>query len=131
QPSGYIVDVNNAGGHQAMIPWQNKEPFYRRVYDLFPGETFNHVLILGAGSGSDVATALAKGVKSVTAVEIDPEIQALGAQFNPDKPYSNPNVKVVVDDGREFLRNTGQKYDLIIFALPDSLTLTSSVANLR
>ena len=35
QPSGYIVDVNNAGGHQAMIPWQDKEPFYRaRLRDL-------------------------------------------------------------------------------------------------
>src|SRR5439155_22983428 len=92
---------------------------------------FNHALILGAGSGSDVATALAYGVESVTAVEIDPEIQALGAEFHPDRPYSDPRVSVVIDDGREFLRNTGQKYDLIIFALPDSLTLTSSVANLR
>ena len=34
-------------------------------------------------------------------------------------------------DGRVFLRNTNDKYDLIIFALPDSLTLTSSIANLR
>jgi hypothetical protein len=34
-------------------------------------------------------------------------------------------------DGRVFLRNTTQKFDLIIFALPDSLTLTSSIANLR
>ncbi|MFL5731852.1 MAG: spermidine synthase [Chloroflexia bacterium] len=131
QPSGYIVDVNNAGGHQAMIPWQAKEPFYRRVYEIFGGQTFKHALILGAGSGSDVATALAYGVSDVTAVEIDPQIQALGARFHPDKPYSDPRVRVVIDDGREFLRNTGQKYDLIIFALPDSLTLTSSVANLR
>ncbi len=133
QPSGYIVDVNNAGGHQSMIPWQDKEPFYRRVYEVFPGaeKHFNHALILGAGSGSDVATALAYGVSSVTAVEIDPEIQALGAQFHPNHPYSDPRVNVVIDDGRAFLRNTNQKYDLIIFALPDSLTLTSSVANLR
>ena len=45
-----------------MIPWQDKEPFYRRVYDIFPGHSFNNALILGAGSGSDVATALANGV---------------------------------------------------------------------
>jgi hypothetical protein len=37
----------------------------------------------------------------------------------------------VNDDGRVFLRHTKEKYDLIIFALPDSLTLTSSIANLR
>ncbi len=74
-PSGYIVDVNNAGGHQSMIPWQYKEPFYRRVYELFPGRSFQHALILGAGSGSDTATALAYGVHSITAVEIDPTIR--------------------------------------------------------
>jgi hypothetical protein len=131
QPSGYLVDVNNAGGHQSMIPWQAKEPFYRLVYQLFDDRPFTSALILGAGSGSDVATALAYGVRDITAVEIAPQIQALGEQYNPDHPYSSPNVRVVVNDGREYLRNTQRKYDLIIFALPDSLTLTSSVANLR
>ncbi len=131
QPSGYLVDVNNAGGHQAMVPWQSKEPFYRRVYEIFHDRPFANALILGAGSGSDVATALAYGVQDITAVEIDPEIQSLGQQFNPDRPYNNPNVHVVINDGREYLRNTNRKYGLIIFALPDSLTLTSSVANLR
>ncbi len=119
-PSGYIVDVNNAGGHQSMIPWQYKEPFYRRLYELFPGKSFHHALILGAGSGSDTATALAYGVQSITAVEIDPTIQKLGAQYNPDHPYSNSHVKVVINDGRNFLQNTNERYDLIIFALHDS-----------
>src|SRR5947199_9328216 len=130
-PSVYIVDVNNAGGHQAMVPWQYKEPFYRRVYELFNGSSFKHAMILGAGSGPDVSTARVYGVKSVTAVEIDPTIQQLGVRFNPDQPYSDPRVKVVINDGRSFLQNDKGKYDLIIFALPDSLTLTSSNTSLR
>ena len=130
-PAGYIVDVNNAGGHQSMIPWQYKEPFYRRLYQIFPGTSFHHALILGAGSGSDVATALAYGVHSITAVEIDPTILNLGVRFNPDHPYNDPRVKVVINDGRAFLENTTDKFDLIIFALPDSLTLTSSNTSLR
>ncbi len=130
-PSGYIVDVNNAGGHQSMVPWQYKEPFYRRMYEIFPGSSFHHALILGAGSGSDVSTALAYGVQSITAVEIDPTIQQLGARYNPDQPYRNPRVKVVINDGRAYLQNTTERYDLIIFALPDSLTLTSSNTTLR
>ena len=130
QPSGYNLDVNSIG-HQSMIPWQAKEPFYRRVYELFPGASFERALILGAGTGSDTATALANGVKSITAVEIDPVIQKLGAKFHPDQPYADPRVKLVNADGRVFLRNTSEKFDLIIFALPDSLTLTSSIANLR
>jgi hypothetical protein len=130
QPSGYELDVNSIG-HQSMIPWQSKEPFYRRVYELFPDARFQHALILGAGTGSDTATALAHHVQQITAVEIDPVIQRLGAQLHPDRPYSDPRVKLVNNDGRVFLRNTAEKYDLIIFALPDSLTLTSSIANLR
>jgi SAM-dependent methyltransferase len=129
-PAGYNLDVNSIG-HQSMIPWRDKEPFYRRVYELFPGASFERALILGAGTGSDAATALAHGVQSVTAVEIDPVIAKLGAQFHPDRPYSDPRVRLVNADGRVFLRNTNEKFDLIIFALPDSLTLTSSIANLR
>jgi hypothetical protein len=131
QPAGYIVDVNNAGGHQAMIPWKYKEPFYKLVYQMFPGKTFHNALILGAGTGSDVDIALHEGVQSITAVEIDPTILKLGKQLNPDQPYSNPRVHTVVNDGRAFLENTTDKYDLIIFALPDSLTLTSSNTSLR
>lgn len=130
QPSGYELDVNSIG-HQSMIPWQSKEPFYRRVYELFPDAKFQHALILGAGTGSDTATALAHGVQQITAVEIDPVIQRLGAELHPDRPYSDSRVRLVNNDGRVFLRNTKEKYDLIIFALPDSLTLTSSIANLR
>src|SRR6266849_789368 len=87
KPDGYIVDVNNFG-HQAMTSWQFKEPFYQRVYQLFGNGSFHHALILGAGTGSDTAIALAYGVNSVTAVEIDPTIQQLGARLNPDQPYS-------------------------------------------
>jgi hypothetical protein len=128
--NGYIVNVNNSG-HQTMIPWQDKEPFYRRLYQIFPGSSFHHALILGAGTGSDVSTALANGVQDVTAVEIDPTIQNLGYQHNPDHPYSNPHVHMVINDGRSFLQNTTERFDLIIFALPDSLTLTSSNTSLR
>lgn len=129
-PDGYIVDVNNAGGHQSMTSWQYKEPFYQAVYKIF-GKTFHHALIIGAGTGSDTAIALAYGVDSITAVEIDPTIQALGARFHPNHPYQSPKVHVVINDGRSFLQNTTDTFDLIVFALPDSLTLTSSQTSLR
>src|SRR5229473_2498345 len=129
-PNGYFVDVNGTG-HQYMTNWQNKEPFYKEVYRIFGSGSFHHALILGAGTGSDTAIALAHGVDSITAVEIDPTIYQLGAQLNPDHPYSDPRVHVVINDGRSFLQNTTDHYDLIIFALPDSLTLTSSNTTLR
>ena len=129
-PNGYSVAVNDIG-HQVMTSWPYKEPFYKEVYRIFGSGSFHHALILGAGTGSDTAIALAYGVDSITAVEIDPTIQQLGARLNPDQPYSDPRVHVVINDGRSFLQNTTDHYDLIIFALPDSLTLTSSNTSLR
>ncbi|WP_449062733.1 spermidine synthase [Planomonospora algeriensis] len=89
------------------------------------------MLIVGAGSGTDVAIALSKGAKRVDAVEIDPRLRELGGAHHPDRPYADPRVTVHITDGRAFLEQTGKKYDLILFALPDSLTLVSGASSLR
>jgi hypothetical protein len=127
---GYVINESNVA-HQYATHYLNKESFYFRVYDLFKDKLFKKVLVLGAGTGSDVAIALNNGAEEIDAVEIDPVIYRLGLTLHPDHPYDDPRVKVYVDDGRSFLRHSTQKYDLIIFALPDSLTLTSSYSSLR
>jgi hypothetical protein len=128
---GWELNVNESG-HQSMMPSDEKEPFYRSPYDLFGSGQFQHVLIIGAGSGSDSAIGLKYGqVGHIDAVEIDPVIARLGRQFHPEQPFSDPRVSVHVDDGRSFLRKSTDQYDLIIFALPDSLTLTSQFSSLR
>ncbi len=128
---GYELNVNESG-HQAMLPSEEKEPFYRAPYELFGAGQFQKVMIIGAGSGSDTAIGLKYGqVGHIDAVEIDPVIARLGQQFHPEQPFSDPRVTVHVDDGRSFIRKSTEKYDLIIFALPDSLTLTSQFASLR
>ncbi len=127
---GHVINVNNVG-HQIATHYLNKENFYFRVYDLFGAKPFKKVLVLGSGTGSDIAIALSNGAEQVDAVEIDPVIHRLGITLNPDRPYDDPRVHVYINDGRSFLRNTTEKYDLIVFALPDSLTLTSSYSSLR
>jgi SAM-dependent methyltransferase len=125
------VNVNGIP-HQALHPVAaQKEQFYDQLYKWFPGRQYPQVLIVGAGSGTDVAMALANGAGHVDAVEIDPAIQQLGIDNHPDHPYQDPRVTRYINDGRAFLRNTDKKYDLVIFALPDSLTLVSSTANIR
>ncbi|MEV1172228.1 spermidine synthase [Nonomuraea sp. NPDC049784] len=89
------------------------------------------VLIVGAGSGTDVAIALTKGANRVDAVEIDPKLRELGGSVHPDRPYDDPRVTTHITDGRAFLERTSDKYDLILFALPDSLTLVSGASSLR
>jgi len=95
------------------------------------GRPFENVLIIGAGSGNDVSRALQWGAQHVDAVEIDPVIYSLGRTYHYDSPYSDPRVTVHLDDGRNFLRSTDRKYDLIIYALVDSLVLHSSYSNIR
>jgi SAM-dependent methyltransferase len=124
-----VVEVNNIF-HQSMARVDHKEYFYQWPYMVF-GNTFDNVLVLGAGSGTDVAAALIHGAKHVDAVEIDPVIVRLGRQFHPDRPYFDPRVTVVTDDARHFLRTTERKYDLVVFALIDSLTMQSSFSGVR
>lgn len=89
------------------------------------------VLIVGAGNGNDVAIALAHGARHVDAVEIDPKLYQIGVDHHPNHPYSDPRVTIHITDGRAFLEHADHMYDLIIFALPDSLTLVSGQASLR
>ena len=124
-----VVEVNNIF-HQSMAPVEQKEYFYQWPYVVF-GDTFENVLVLGAGSGTDVAAALRHGAKHVDAVEIDPVIVSLGRQYHPDHPYSDQRVTVLTDDARHFLRTTTKQYDLVVFALIDSLTMQSSFSGVR
>jgi spermidine synthase len=107
-----------------------QEPFYDEPYRRVPNPPQN-VLIVGAGTGTDVSIALSHGVRHVDAVEIDPRLLAFGEQHNPDHAYQDPRVTTHVNDGRAFLERTHEKYDLILFALPDSLTLVSGASALR
>jgi SAM-dependent methyltransferase len=124
-----VVEVNNIF-HQSMAPVQHKEYFYQWPYTAF-GDGFEDVLILGAGSGTDVAASLLHGSKHIDAVEIDPVILRLGRELHPDRPYADPRVTIINDDARHFLRTTPKKYDLVVFALIDSLTLQSSFTSVR
>jgi SAM-dependent methyltransferase len=99
--------------------------------DAGPRNPLDNVLVVGAGNGNDVAVALAHGAKHVDAVEIDPKLYQIGFDNHPNHPYQDARVSVHITDGREFLEHTTQQYDLIVFALPDSLTLVSGQASLR
>jgi hypothetical protein len=95
---------------------------------------FKRVLIIGAGSGNDVARAcqwIGHDAK-IDAVDIDPVIQNLGMTYHDDQPYADPRVTRINNDGRNFLRKApSAEYDLVVFALIDSLVLTSGYSNLR
>ena len=126
------VDVN-AIPHQTARTYTSMltyTPFYFSPYNIL-GRTPGHVLIIGAGTGNDVEAALKAGATRVDAVEIDPEIYAIGKQLAPAHPYDDPRVHVHVDDGRAFIQASSEHYDVIVLALTDSLTLVSGQSALR
>jgi SAM-dependent methyltransferase len=129
-----LVNVNGLP-HQAYFPAVGPEgytnPVYNLTYESIPDNKLDDVLVIGAGGGNDVSVALERGAKHVDAVEIDPRLYDLGKSRHPDRVYSDPRVTAHIDDGRAFLENTDKKYDLVIFALPDSLTLVSGNSALR
>jgi spermidine synthase len=133
KPGRHWIDVNNLA-HQGMQRIGETGAAYMLPYLLnrdAGGRPFRDVLIIGAGSGNDVSAALRQGAGHVDADEIDPVIAELGRRDHPDHPYQDPRVAVHLDDGRGFLRKTEQRYDLIIYALVDSLALHSSYSSLR
>ena len=138
--NGYLVNVNNTG-YQGMIDRERtaKDPTVStpemREFSQYDLPLLFHphprrVLIVGAGTGNDVAGALRHGVENVTAVEIDPVIIALGEKYHPEQPYSSPKVQLVNDDARSFFASSEDRFDVISFGLLDSHT-TTAMTNAR
>lgn len=130
------ADIIFANGiiHQFMHPASQAGPgYYGYPYRLMQqaGHSSDRVLIIGAGSGTDVAVALQYGAREIDAVEIDSRIIDIGKKFHPDHPYADNRVSLHIADGRQFLQTTDKKYDLIVFALPDSLMRLSAMNSVR
>ena len=134
---GYNLNVNH-DYHQRMLDLSDgsreikatsrARPYYNLPYRFAKPEL---VLVVGAGSGNDVASALRHAAEYVEAVEIDPLILRLGKELHPERPYSSSKVHIVNDDARAFFKKSHKKYDLIVFGLLDSQTLLSSMSSIR
>ena len=102
---------------------------YNMPYHFYPSPP--SVLVLGAGMGNDVAAALRNGAGRVEAVEIDPLILQLGRDYHFEHPYQSPKVHVVLNDARNYIENSRDQFDLIVFSLLDSHTTASHFTNIR
>jgi len=108
----------------------------RRVYELpfmFSGHTPRSAIVVGAGTGNDVAAALRRGFDRVVSVDIDPAILYTGEQLHPERPYSDPRVTRVADDARAYFgRDAGpERFDVVCYGLLDSHAMFSSMSSLR
>lgn len=133
---GFDVSVNEdshqqaidlSGRHDAIAELATRRRVYDEPYRYGPNE---RVLILGAGTGNDVAAALRAGASQVDAVDIDPVILELGRR-HPERPYSDPRVTVWNREARTFLRQMDREYDKIVLGYVDSHALFSAMSSVR
>ena len=83
------------------------------------------VLIIGGGEGATLREVLAySSVRSATMVDIDQELVELCREhLGPwhRGAFDDPRVRLVFDDGRKFIEDHDDKYDVVIIDLVDML----------
>jgi len=96
---------------------QHKEDADYRTGIAYVGKSKPKLLIIGSGAGAQVLDALHFGASDITAVEVNPIINDIvlhrmsefwGGLFN------QPEVRLVTDEGRSFVRRSREKFDAII-----------------
>lgn len=81
------------------------------------------VLVIGAAGGHELVASLYFGAEHVTGVELNPVTYSLLTRVYADVTghlADNPKVTLVNGDGRWFLKQSKDKYDLVWFVAPDS-----------
>jgi len=81
------------------------------------------VLVIGAAGGHEILASLFFKAGHVTGVELNPATYALLTDVFADFSghlADNPRVTLLNGDGRWFMKQTKEKYDLIWFVAPDS-----------
>jgi spermidine synthase len=88
--------------------------------------------IIGPGGGVDVLRAVANGSPSVTGIEINPIIATdiMRGEFADyaHHLYQIPEVHMHVSDGRSFVRNSRDRYDVVQMTLVDTWASTAAGA---
>jgi hypothetical protein len=89
-------------------------------------------LVIGPGGGPDIMHAVASGSKDITGVEINPIIATtIMREKYPQLSrglYLRPEVHIVVEEGRSFVRRSPQKYDVIQATVVDTWAATAAGA---
>lgn len=88
-------------------------------FSLLQSSSSKRVLLLGGGSTGVINEILKHPVERLDYVELDPELIRISEKY---VRISDPRLNTVFTDGRYFLKNTREKYDVIIINLPPPAT---------
>ncbi len=131
KPTRYplVLEVTNDAGARTFIfpklPSSDYAIIFRNdVSDaVFAVKTNPEVLVIGVGGGKDILSALHLGAKKVTGVELNPlMIDVVQKEFGKfsGRPYDDPRVQIVIDEGRNYIASHKKKYDVIKISVTDT-----------
>lgn len=129
-----IVTIDGAAG-ASMHKFNgdiNTIQYLKNDLDYFPyvlGEN-NKVLIIGPGGGKDILYPLLAASKDISAVEINKSSIDAGMYFSEfnGNIFQRPEVTMYAKDGREFIRKSEDKYDVIFLSLVMNQSQSSAYA---
>jgi spermidine synthase len=92
-------------------------------------------LIIGGGDGGSSEEALKHpSVESLTMVEIDPDVVAVAKehfQAVHNGVFDNPKLRILIDDGMKFVRETQERFDFIALDLNDPVGPAAALYSLE
>lgn len=132
-PATMMLDIDGAAwtpmmnynGDIESIQFLRKSVLYA-AHHLNPN---SNVLIIGTGGGRDILAALAFEQRSVLGIELNPLMRHMVEERYADysgQPYSQPKVRVIVDEARSRLHQIDRKFGIIQLSLIDTFSLNAA-----
>ncbi|MCX7885818.1 MAG: hypothetical protein N3B01_00985 [Verrucomicrobiae bacterium] len=129
-PYGRLVVTESAGQYNfvgngvPLFSTYNVEQVEETVhYAMAQRPLARRVLLIGGGASGTAREVLKyDSVEQVTYVELDPLILATVRVFVP-QALADPRIRVVSTDGRLFVRQCGERYDVVIVDVPEPSTM--------
>ncbi len=86
------------------------------------------VLVINPRGGFDVLVAIYNNASAIDVAEVNPAFISLGNKFRnfSGDIYNEDRVRVEIEEGRGFIRNSGDRYHLIVISLTDDLMTSST-----
>lgn len=93
-----------------------------------------NILVIGGGDGGVLREALKHRVKEIYLVEIDKTVIDISKKYLPslsEGAFDNRRVKIIINDGAQFVRQTNKKFDVVIIDSSDPIGPAKSLFSKR
>lgn len=130
-PYGRLVvqarDGQRAFFENGLLMFETQGTFPEEVvhFPLLAHPAPRRVLLIGGGVSGDLREILKHPIEEVTYVELDPLLIQVAEQYLPEEDAASlrePRVKLVLTDGRQFVKNAPDTFDVAILDLPEPAT---------